>query len=115
MVLTAVMMTVLLFFEFYMNLRYHVRSTPKSSRNSKLWVFIFPTSKWCVALSSIHCKIGNLLSVDSILNLTSHRSETSYTVILNGYLRGCIIRSNSRLFPPMLVHGSRPNCYEYHK
>ncbi|KAL4195148.1 hypothetical protein AMTRI_Chr05g63110 [Amborella trichopoda] len=47
--------------------------------------------------------------------LKTQLSEVSYAVMLNWYLRGQTIRSDSRILPPVLVHGSRPSCSKYHK
>ncbi|KAL4190714.1 hypothetical protein AMTRI_Chr07g26170 [Amborella trichopoda] len=115
MVLMEVMM-IMFFFKFYLNLAYHVRFTPKSSKNFLLNPQLFSCNLCTsIALTSIHCKIGNLLLVNSMLNLTSHGGTISYKVILNGYLPRRIVGSVSRLFPPILVHGSRPSCSGYHK
>ncbi|KAL4202031.1 hypothetical protein AMTRI_Chr02g218950 [Amborella trichopoda] len=93
MVLTEVMM-MMCFFKSYLNLGYQVRFTPKSSRYFLLSFQLVTVKRGfgcnlCtdMALSSIHCKIGNLLLADSMLNLTSHRGEISSKVILNGYLQ----------------------------
>ncbi|KAL4179757.1 hypothetical protein AMTRI_Chr13g88870 [Amborella trichopoda] len=105
MVLTEIMILMLFFLEFYLNLGPMLKLL-----NVGLAVIFAPT-----ALSSIHCKIGNLLLATSMLKHRSQRGEISYKVILNGYLRGRMIRSDSRLFPPMLAHGSKPSSFEYHK
>ncbi|KAL4194861.1 hypothetical protein AMTRI_Chr05g70600 [Amborella trichopoda] len=110
--LTEVMMMMLFFFEFYLG--YHIRLTTKTYAKAEKRGFGYNLCT-SIALSSIHCKNGIPLLADSMLNLTSHKGEIPYKVILNGYLRGRMIRSDSRLFPPMLVHGSRPSCSEYHK
>ncbi|KAL4202021.1 hypothetical protein AMTRI_Chr02g218890 [Amborella trichopoda] len=114
MVLTELMMMTLFLLEFYLNLGYQVRYTPKSLKlfSPKLSAGEFNIGK---KRFQSHCKIANLLLVDSMINLTSQRGEISYKIILKGYVRGSITRSDSRLFPPMLVHGSRPSCFEHQK
>ncbi|KAL4201345.1 hypothetical protein AMTRI_Chr02g215590 [Amborella trichopoda] len=96
MVLKEVMIMMLFFFEFYLNLGYHVKFKPKTVKqaHAKAMKCGFGCN-FCIgiAISSIHCKLGNLLLADSTLNLTSHRGEISTKVSLNGYLRGHIIRS----------------------
>ncbi|KAL4188371.1 hypothetical protein AMTRI_Chr08g159740 [Amborella trichopoda] len=87
-------MIMMFFFEFYLNLGCPTRYTPKRS-SMETAKHIHAKAGKCgfdcnlctgIALSSMHCRIDNLLSVDSMLNLTSHRGKISYKIILNGYL-----------------------------
>ncbi|KAL4186926.1 hypothetical protein AMTRI_Chr09g16280 [Amborella trichopoda] len=111
----------LFFLEFYLNLGCHMIHILKKSMETAKYTHakVLKHGFGCnlctgIAFSSVHYKVGNLLSAHSMIYLKSHRGEIFYKVILNGYLYGRRIRSDSRLFPPTLVHGSRASCFEYH-
>ncbi|XP_011628649.2 pentatricopeptide repeat-containing protein At4g13650 [Amborella trichopoda] len=65
------------------------------------------------ALLSAYCKIGDLLSANSIFDSMSDRDEISYEAVLIGYLKEGIIRNCLELFLLMLSHEFRPSPFAF--